>query len=250
MAVSYGEVHGYPKSRWVRGEFFGTRKLRCAWADRADLLEELDGDTWPYADGPYADESDGGNSYAIAREAFIEPLPAQLTADGNMASYEYAIVTVKYSTVGPQLHSTNWIEENLDTTVITQRIDYRGLAWGDGTDLTSLEAPDLFHQVLQCRHGSGGSPYLCRVHQRRPSKRALVGAQLRYGKAPLRRGAFVPPFFLGGKLVVGCDVLLQVPSCRLELLLACFHEPVRIDRRLHAVPVGFILDIKGARRVR
>ena len=149
MAVSYGEVHGFPKSRWVNGEFFGTRKLRCAWADRADLLEELDGAAWPYADGPYADESDGGNSYAIAREATIEPLPAQLTADGNMASYEYAIVTVKYSTVGPQLHSTNWIEENLDTTVITQRIDYRGLAWGDGTDLTSLEAPyKILHGLI------------------------------------------------------------------------------------------------------
>jgi len=132
MAVSYGEVHGYPKSRWVRGEFFGTRKLRCAWADRDDLLAELDGTSWPYADG--VDE-------AISREAAIEPLPAQLTADGNMASYEYALVTVKYSTVGPQLHSLRWIDESLTPFAFAQRMDHELLAWADGTKLAYNEAP-------------------------------------------------------------------------------------------------------------
>ena len=140
MGVTYGEVHGYPKSRWVNGEFFGVRRVRCAWADRVSLMDELDGDSWPYADGV---------SNAIAREAIINPLPAQLTADGNKASYEYAIVTIKYSTVGPQLNGSDWIEESVSPYVVTQRLDYEALEWTDGTALAYLESPGKILYGLQ-----------------------------------------------------------------------------------------------------
>jgi len=142
MAVTCYEMHTYPRSKWgADGHFYGVRKLRVAWDDRADLLSELSSTTtaWPYDDGPGL----AAMFPAIPREATVEPLPAKQSGSGSIASYDWAVVTVKYSTKGPvyQIAPQVWIEERVVPYAQSMRLSNSGLTWVDGTSLDAAEGP-------------------------------------------------------------------------------------------------------------
>ena len=149
FGISHYEMQGYPKSRWKDGHFYGTRKVRVAWYERDDFLEQLDtadNNGWPYVDGPTA--------YALARHVTIEPLPAKITGTGtgsSQASYEWALITIEYTTKGPQSDGHGaWIEEWIKPFVRYMRIDQKGLTWAAGAAAVEPgDAPALVRYGLE-----------------------------------------------------------------------------------------------------
>ena len=141
FTVDHYEMAGYPRGVWQEGEFVGTRKLRCAWTDRAALVSDFS-DTanmgWPYDNGP---------SDALARYAADFPVGKQgvdLT-DVHLATYEEAEVIVKYYTRGPTLiGGATLISERLQPDVTTKRVSPGFLRWddNDGAVVREHEAPD------------------------------------------------------------------------------------------------------------
>lgn len=127
MGVSYEELDGWPQSYWDRGDFYGERRLLCAWSDRVSLLNELDADfQWPtslYPEGPSA---------ALARTARVIPFGRMpLTSSQNYAEYEWAIIQVHYSTKGPKWDAINklFIEETMDPAFMSFSVDNANLRW-------------------------------------------------------------------------------------------------------------------------
>jgi len=127
FSVDFGEMHGYPKSRWVRGEFRATRRLICDWGDRVTLLNELNtnlGSRYPYREGPIYEVAPLWYSMAFAYAVEIDPFPAKETEDGTLstetgqstAQYDQAVLTVHYSSSGP-----NWSTNR--GTFITERLE-------------------------------------------------------------------------------------------------------------------------------
>lgn len=119
FSVDFSEMYRHPRSKWVRGEFRAIRRLICAWADRITLLAELNtepGCLYPYPDGPV----DGsGMPVATAYEASVDPFEAKISNDAALeastgqaiASYESAVVTVRYSNRGPKYRNGLWVTE-------------------------------------------------------------------------------------------------------------------------------------------
>ena len=147
MAVTYRTLDGYPTGRWVRGDFFGTTKLTCAWGDAGTLLTEIDASpAWPYtAIGP---------SGAVAYDAEIEPFAVQ-TAEGTATSnYNRALVTVKYTTRGPQWVANHGsIIESYGYGVMSLPVAEGRLYWGNRIPLgtNEIEHPILYMQEYRIR---------------------------------------------------------------------------------------------------
>lgn len=154
FTVDFYELSGYPRGVWQEGEFVGTRKLRCAWTDRAQLIEELSQTanlSWPYDNGP---------SDALARYAADFPVGKQGVdpGDASLATYEEAEVIVKYYTKGPQLiGGATLISERLQPYAIAERFAAGPLRWGSnaGDPLLERESPPFLMYGLE---------YICRYH--------------------------------------------------------------------------------------
>lgn len=140
FTVEFEEVEGYPRSRWTRGIFLGTRRLRCAWADRVSLLTELDLDAnlpWPYPDGP---------DDALLFQMSLDPLGKQTGAAGLIAAYDHAIVTCWYANDGPRLYGTmGAVTEQIVGGGQTAKLPSAGLHWATptGVIVEPNEAPAL-----------------------------------------------------------------------------------------------------------
>lgn len=136
MAVAHWEVHGFPKWKWIEGDFHGTRKVRVAWANAMSLILEIDASpSWPY--------TSTGPSSALAREVTCEPLPARITPDGGnsaLATYEWALLTIRYSTVGPQISGSILVEEEYRPSSMGHLVKRSNLFWADGTPLDTEDA--------------------------------------------------------------------------------------------------------------
>lgn len=98
MAVTYAEMQGYPTGRWADGDFYGKRRLKVAWSDASALLEELENTSWPYADGP---------NLCTPWQAIIKPFPhVRMDGTNSIASYDWAMIDVDYTTKGPVWNDT------------------------------------------------------------------------------------------------------------------------------------------------
>lgn len=105
--------------------------LRCAWADRWDLVADIVGGSlpWPHFTGTYP---------PLARSAGVKPVPTHYTAVDQSIVYPEALVTVNYSTKNVDL-----VSESLDPTVEFLTLDFKRFRWASasGDPLIEAEAP-------------------------------------------------------------------------------------------------------------
>jgi hypothetical protein len=141
MSVTYYEEEGFPREliddniTGTRGSFNPVRKLKCAWADRIALVNEL----W-YTDYPYVNS----NFPAIATKFTCEPFPKSKTSGTNsIAAYDDALVTVFYTTDRFKSGNNYFTEELIPTSGYDARMPTTGLHWTStsGTSLATGEGP-------------------------------------------------------------------------------------------------------------
>jgi hypothetical protein len=128
---------GWPRSGWKNGQFEATRRLLCDWGDRFALLDWIDrypNSIYPYADGP-AD--------ALASQAAVEGMGEQgnetytptdgLRSPMALATYEKAVVTIKYTTEGPRYFGGTLISEWLLPDVESHPLNPALFRWTNNT---------------------------------------------------------------------------------------------------------------------
>lgn len=105
--------------------------LRCAYADRMDLVQDLIGNrrAWPH--GSYSEPP-------VAISTATKPVPGRYTTIGQVCYYEEALVTVNYSTEDKDL-----ISESLEPTSEFLTLDFKRFRWGsvNGDPILEGEAP-------------------------------------------------------------------------------------------------------------
>jgi len=143
ITTDHHEMDGWPRSHWYLGVFEGERRLKVAWDDRYALLAEIDQYPecqWPYDDGP-AD--------ALAREAKVEPLPRgrQICDLDPLAQYEYAVVSIRYSSLGPRVYQNQLWEEWFSPTEEFLTVDYTRLQWGPTASDPHLQPAEGFGKL-------------------------------------------------------------------------------------------------------
>lgn len=147
FSVSFDTMDTYPRGVWKWNHYFAVTRLKCAWTDANTLASELyDGvnTTYPYND-----------SGATVVDVGIEPLKRSATGQAtttynaayslsSLTGYVTAVLTVKYSTLGPRWVNGKLVTETLRTFTDIHRLSHRGLVFGVGTDARPLhpnEAP-------------------------------------------------------------------------------------------------------------
>ncbi len=166
----YTEMFGYPKELYgENGQFFGERKLKCAWADRKDVLLEVAGNggqIWPYYVVPGGSEMPGKQMEARAMGASIIPFGKQTDlSESPIAVYDQAIITVKYSTTTAIKLSDVWVTEELTPTAQLINVNTDKAEWtsGDGNGDPVLPSDNIvkvvpsFDYVVTYEH-LGGIP--------------------------------------------------------------------------------------------
>ncbi len=122
VTTPHFEVQGWPKELYVLKGSAYERKIRCAWNDRYALASELD--TYPDSIFPYNTASG-----AILDTIKMEPERNSKSSDaGNgKISYENAILTCNYSTLGPS--TANLVSERLTPGVSGVKLAGDRLYW-------------------------------------------------------------------------------------------------------------------------
>ncbi len=151
--VDFWEVSRFPKRTDEVVSMTGIRRVRCAWDDAETLKNEMlspvaGNNIWPW---PYH-----GASGATVVGVAIEPFPGVRVAQSadipgivDLSSYEWALLTIKYSTAGPV--GLNLWSERLTPFLESQRMTHEGLNWENVaymTPLTAQEAPHKLHAGL------------------------------------------------------------------------------------------------------
>lgn len=110
-----------------------TVTLRCAWADRFLLMEDIMGRVWPHASGAWANKA----SSVPDKSNYVEV--------GQSADYVHALVTVNYGTKVKDLFS-----ESLEPTAEFVTGDHKGFRWSavNGDPLLEGEAPGYLRKGL------------------------------------------------------------------------------------------------------
>lgn len=134
-AVTCYEEHGTASEDYsIKDAPSASVKLRCAWADRYALVQDLLSyqRPWPYWPGL--------DYVPLANVCKIEPFPSAAVQNGQGMDYEDALITVTYSTLAMDL-----VSEELEPTVEFMQLDHRQFCWGapDGPPLTAQEAPGV-----------------------------------------------------------------------------------------------------------
>lgn len=101
MAVDFEELEGSPSESFTSSEgFTATRRLRCAWADRYDFIDELTG----YSESTNARDAlkYPGVFACYTTGVKVEPEPPdkpdkKSVTLNSLSSYQYAIVTVEFA---------------------------------------------------------------------------------------------------------------------------------------------------------
>jgi hypothetical protein len=156
--MAYSELNGWPKERWTDDAFTAERCLKCDWENRYDVVSEM--------------AAEGGQVYPYRTSLKARAIGASCAGFGDMRGetspgigyYEFAAVTVYYSTIAPQYVSTNgvFVSEFMEPTTELIRGDYEDFCWSsnkDGTAIKPAEAPTklipginyilVFHRVHQ-----------------------------------------------------------------------------------------------------
>lgn len=118
--ANYTEMDGWPLEQiGENGQFYAERKLKCAWADRYLVLQEIGG----YGGQLYPYDTYTG---AVANGASIAPLGAMNFAatSSPIAAYDHAVIKVKYSTSTLTKISSNWLTEELTPNMSVQNVDW------------------------------------------------------------------------------------------------------------------------------
>lgn len=141
ITVPYAEMYPFPRGRWQTGHFIGQRKLLCKWGEAANLALQIG--TYPDSAWPAA-QYQFGPTDALAREITIEPHRAAIgQAATGFASYEYAELTVKYSTSDFTYVNGALVKERFTPSPQSFTIEPRLLQWGAGQGLQDNEAPSF-----------------------------------------------------------------------------------------------------------
>jgi len=137
MAVNFTELQGSPDETWTDERFSATRRLKCAWASRKTLAEELLETEYPLI----ADTS------AYCRQVSITPHPGKNTGSGDESAYDYAIVTATWETSEIE----DLVSESLEPTAEFERLDHKLFRWenADGDALEKDEAPGRLIRGLE-----------------------------------------------------------------------------------------------------
>jgi len=148
MPVDFAEEPGSPQESWDKDGLTAVVHLRCDWNVRNQLIIEKlmwGGELYPRL--PI--------SRARARSGSAAPAPGQLTqAIPGYAQYENAIVTINYSTKGPDKEDEGVLfEESIEPTAEFMTLDHTAFAWGaaDGPALKEQEAPGLLQPGCDLR---------------------------------------------------------------------------------------------------
>lgn len=112
MPVSYGEEQGSPTEQHTPNGLEVTRRLRCAWVDRATLADELLGTAY----------SRGGitPTLAICRRVSTNPFDAENVGAGSYAAYADAIVEASYTERDPV---SGTLPEVVDEELVSERFE-------------------------------------------------------------------------------------------------------------------------------
>ena len=142
MAVTYRTMKDYPRGRWIRGDFYGITKLKCAWSDAGTLLGEIDqSPAWPY--------TDIGPSTAVAYDAEVKPFAVQTNSATPLSSYNYALVVVKYTTRGPTWVADHGsITESYGAAAVSLPVAEDSLFWSVGGVGVPLNPNEIEHPVF------------------------------------------------------------------------------------------------------
>ncbi len=136
----YSEMHGWPRELYTLDGAAAERRVRCVWSERFAVALELDAELiYPY-------DSAG----AILNKISTMPERNSKHEDigGGLISYEHAILTANYSTIGPI--TVDLITEHLRPSVYGTKWSHRGLYWDeDGEDpLIDNEGPQRLHPTM------------------------------------------------------------------------------------------------------
>jgi len=145
----YEELQGYPQEHYgENGHFYAERRVKCLWADRHDVLIAVGqngGELYPY----------WKPSGALATGAAILPLPlAKMDKDTcklefpSEASYNYAVVVIKYSTYQMVKLGGLLVTEELQPSQKLLNLDIQGLTWDDGGDEDAVQPGDSLTKLL------------------------------------------------------------------------------------------------------
>ena len=134
MGVTYEEYDGSPTEEETDTGWTATRTLLCAYADRKTLVDEIVG-----ANLAYPNLTITG---LTAKTASIRPHPGKQLGTGTIASYEKALVTIRYN---PSDVTGTVNDESLDPTGEMMILAKDGFQWSsDSKPLVEGENPAKF----------------------------------------------------------------------------------------------------------
>jgi hypothetical protein len=152
MPVTYEEMEGSPQEEFGEQGFTATRTLRCDWDERLLLAIELRGGviSGAYVAPATYPHFSAARCQSIGIVGHDEDRPMPLAGDTSKASYEKALLTVRYgipntggSGTGTSDDPVIVYEENLEGWAEYLTQEPVGLAWGSdsGDPLTADETP-------------------------------------------------------------------------------------------------------------
>jgi hypothetical protein len=123
------EIHGTKKEGATATSFTASVNLKCPWADRFALADDLvtNQRPWPYF------------APAKARQVSITPVYGKYTTSSQTCEYEDAILSVSYSTEADR----DLLTESIEPTAEFRILDHRNYRWSNnnGLLLNENEAP-------------------------------------------------------------------------------------------------------------
>lgn len=131
-AIACSEEHATVTENYeLETGFSASVTLRCAWADRFLLMEDIMGNVWPHCNG------------AWANKASSQPDKSSYITVDQSCEYIHALVTVQYGTKVRDLFS-----ESLEPTAEFITLDHKGFRWGGDDPLLEGEAPGMLQKGL------------------------------------------------------------------------------------------------------
>ena len=157
ITVAFEEMEGSPRERVTEDGFQAQRKLKCAWADRLTLMDQLPnrsesvGDDIVYIRGHLYP----GKTDVYCYQCSCEPLydkDVQLGSASGIAKYTYAVITADYkqSTLGDISNDVETlVTESIDSAIDTLMLPKKGLYWTTGANKKALTLDESPHAVRE-----------------------------------------------------------------------------------------------------
>ncbi|MCY2954817.1 MAG: hypothetical protein NTU53_23040 [Planctomycetota bacterium] len=154
VTATFTEIAGSPQEESSGQRFRATRRLRCAWADRELLRQQLLGLDMGFIQIP---DLYLGHPGCYVRSVASEPEGHLIRSHpvGGVNVYDTALVTAQYETPsGAGSASTDdggrvLIEEELTPSAQVKVGSAAGLYWADDTPLIASEAPDWILRFVE-----------------------------------------------------------------------------------------------------